>query len=237
MKKVLILACVFFTAMSLYAKGIQEDINLAEEKARASYAIGMLMGSNLESMGIELDYDAYLEGVRAIMEGTETQISMNEAMDLTDTAIEKAEDRAAEHQRLIQEEFLSNNSANPGINVTPSGLQFEILTEGTGEKPEPNAVVKVIYTGTLIDGTVFDKSEDTGSFIPLEMVIPGWGEAMQLMNVGSKYRIFIPANLAYGKDGVRGIIPQYATLIFDVDLVEIMDRSVFFAEDVMEFEF
>ncbi|MDR2964274.1 MAG: FKBP-type peptidyl-prolyl cis-trans isomerase [Treponema sp.] len=237
MRKIFIFTCLFLAVFALHARAIQEDINLAEEKAQASYAIGMMMGSNLQSMGIELDYNAYLEGLKAIMEGAEPQIGMNEAMELTEAAIDKAEDRAAEHQRLIQEDFLSNNSANPGVNVTPSGLQFEIILEGSGEKPAPNDVVKVIYTGALIDGTVFDKSEDTGSYIPLEMVIPGWGEGLQLMNVGSKHRIYIPANLAYGKNGVRGIIPQYATLVFDVELVEIMDRSVFFAEDVMEFEF
>lgn len=100
-----------------------------------------------------------------------------------------------------------------------------------------NSVVKVNYTGTLIDGKQFDKSEAGGSLIPLEMVIPGWTEGLQLMSLGSKYRLYIPATLAYGKDGVRGIIPQYATLIFEVELLEIKDSSEYITEEDLEFEF
>jgi len=237
MRKFFIFICIFLTVMSLHARAIQEDINLAEEKAKESYAIGMLMGHNLHSYNIELNYDAFIEGFKAIMEGSETQISINEAAELVEAAFDRAEERAAEEQRHIQEEFLSNNSVKPGVTVTPSGLQFEIITEGTGEKPDLNSVVKVYYTGTLIDGTEFDNSGADVAYIPLEMVIPGWAEALQLMSVGSKYRVYMPANLAYGKDGVRGIIPQYATLIFDIELLEVLDSDGFFSEQTLEFEF
>ena len=238
MKKLFIFTCLFLTVLVLYARGIREDIDLAEQKALESYAIGLIMGSNLSGANLDIDYSAFTEGLRASMEKAEAKISENEAMEIIDAAFSRAFEREAEEQRLIQEEFLSNNSIKPGVEVTQSGLQFEIITEGTGErKPEPNSVVKVIYTGTLIDGTQFDNSDEEGAYIPLEMVIPGWTEGLQLMNVGSKYIFYIPATLAYGKNGVQGIIPQYATLIFDVELLEILDGEDFFTQEEVEFDF
>lgn len=183
MKKIFVFTCIFLATFALYAKGIQEEINLSEEKAITSYAIGMLMGYNLHSMSIELDYDAYLEGLRAVMENAETKISMNEAGELADAAVDRAENQAAEEQRLLQEQFLSDNSVKPGVRVTESGLQFEIIEEGNGVRPESNSVVKVNYTGSLIDGTEFDRSGDEGAIIPLDMVIQGWSEGLQLMDV------------------------------------------------------
>lgn len=233
MKKIFIFTFIFLAAVSLYARAIQEDIDLAEEKTLESYAIGILMGRNLKADSIELDYDSFLQGFIASMENAETQISINEAMEIATAAFDKAQEKAAEEQRLIQEEFLTNNSVKPGVHVTPSGLQFEIITEGEGEKPAPNSVTKVYYTGTLIDGTEFDNSGAEFAYIPLEMVIPGWSEALQLMSVGSKYRFYMPANLAYGKEGYRGLIPPYATLIFDVELLEFMDSESFFKEHSM----
>lgn len=224
MKKQIIFICLFLSVLTLHARAIQEDIKNADENARTSYAFGMLIGSDLQSIPIKFDYNAFAEGFRAMAEGGETLLSYQEALEIAEAAFQAAMDSAGEEQRIIQEEFLSNNSVRPEVHVTPSGLQYEIIEGFDGEKPNENSVVKVKYRGTLIDGTMFDSSDDEGSHIPLQMVIPGWSEGLQLMSVGSKYRLYIPSTLAYGKNGVQGIIPQYATLIFTVELLEILEE-------------
>jgi len=224
MRKLFIIVCLLLPALSLQAKAIQEDFKNAGEKARASYAFGMLMASNLKSLEMEFDYKAFAEGARAVLEDLELQFSEQEAMEIVETAIQKSVERTAGENQKREIEFLANNSQRPEIKVTSSGLQYEIITETSGEKPNEKSVVRVYYTGTFIDGTPFDSSnEDDGAYIPLEMVISGWTEGLMLMSVGSKYRFYIPSELAYGKDGIQGIIPPYSTLIFTVDLLEITE--------------
>jgi len=222
MKKVFIFLCMFFIVFAVYAKGIQEDIRLAEEKQRISYAFGMLFGSNLSATPLDFDYDAFTEGFRVMLENGNPKFTEQEAVEIVETAMFHAMEKTAAENQIIENNFLSMNSRRPGVHVTPSGLQYEIISELNGEKPHENSTVRVNYIGTFIDGNMFDRSDTGGAYIPLEMVIPGWTEGLLLMSKGSKYRIYIPSSLAYGKNGVQNIIPPYSTLIFDVELLEIV---------------
>ncbi|MDR0464968.1 MAG: FKBP-type peptidyl-prolyl cis-trans isomerase [Treponema sp.] len=231
MKKLILIFCMFSCAAALNAKAIQEDYRKAEEKARISYALGMWIGANydLSDLGLEFDYTALTEGVRAVMEkDMEPQFSQQEAMEIIETALYDAMEKIAEENRAVEEEYLFKNSQRPGIHVTQSGLQYEILEDTEGEKPENFSMVRVHYTGTLTNGTLFDESyEEDGAYIPLDMVIPGWTEGVMLMSVGSKYRFYIPSNLAYGRDGIQGYVPAFSTLIFDVELLEIINDDYY----------
>ncbi|WP_461248263.1 FKBP-type peptidyl-prolyl cis-trans isomerase, partial [Treponema sp. R6D11] len=209
---------------SLHAKAIQEDYKNSDDKVKASYAFGMLMASNLKSVDIEFDYQAFSDGVKAVLENLELQFSEQEAMEIVETAIQRSMDKTAGENQKREIEFLAQNSQRPEIKTTPSGLQYEIITETDGEKPTEKSIVRVYYIGTFLDGTPFDSSnEDDGAYIPLEMVISGWTEGLMLMSVGSKYRFYIPSELAYGKEGIQSIIPPYSTLIFTVELLEITE--------------
>jgi len=224
MKKLLVVVCLILPVLSLHAKAIQEDYKNADEKARVSYAFGMLMASNLKSVDLEIDYEAFTNGVKATLENLELQFSEQEAVEMVEAAIQKSIEKTSGENQRKENEFLEKNSQRPEINVTESGLQYEILTPAEGEKPNKKSIVRVYYTGTFIDGTPFDSSnEDDGAYIPLEMVISGWTEGLMLMSVGSKYRFYIPSNLAYGKEGIQSIIPPYSTLIFTVELLEITE--------------
>jgi len=225
MKRLLVLACLIFSVMSLYARGIQEDYRKAGEKAQVSYAFGMIIGSNLRMDSLELDYGAFTEGFRATMENGETQFSEQEAIEIIQSALEAVSEKTAEKNRSSENEFLANNRERPEIKLTPSGLQYEIIVDTDEEKPTPNSVVKVKYTGAFIDGSVFDDSGDEGAYIPLNNVISGWTEGVLLMGRGSIYKFYIPSNLAYGKDGIQNLIPSYSVLIFTVELLEIINED------------
>jgi len=229
MKKLLVFLCLFLSVLALHARAIQEDYRKAEEKARVSYAFGMVIGNNLRTAGMDFDYDAFADGVRAMLEEALTpQFSEQEAMEIIETALQESTDRQSAQNRLLEEEFLARNMGKPGVIVTPSGLQYEIIADTAGEKPEPDSVVRVRYMGTFSDGSPFDSSiEEEGAYIPLDMVIPGWTEGLLLMSVGSNYRLFIPSYLAYGRDGIQPIIPPYSTLIFTVELLEIVSHDAF----------
>ncbi|MCL2179976.1 MAG: FKBP-type peptidyl-prolyl cis-trans isomerase [Treponema sp.] len=227
MKKTVIFACLFLSALVLHARAIQEDYRTSEEKQRVSYAFGMVIGSNLRSAPVEFDYNAFAQGVRAMIEeNVEPQFTEQEAMEIVETALHEAMERVSENNRQLEEEFLASNAQRPGVIVTESGLQYEIIENAEGPKPSGDSVVRVHYTGTFIDGRLFDRStEEEGAFIPLELVIRGWTEGLMLMSPGSNYRLFIPSNLAYGTEGIQSIIPPYSTLIFTVELLEIVDSG------------
>jgi len=226
MKKLFVIVCLLLPALSLQARAIQEDYKSADEKARVSYAFGMLMASNLKSIEVEFDYQAFSDGVKAVLEGLELQFSEQEAMEIVEASIQKSIEKTAGENQKREIEFLAQNSQRPEINVTPSGLQYEIITAADGDKPTEKSIVRVYYIGTFLDGTPFDSSnEEDGAYIPLEMVISGWTEGLMLMSVGSKYRFYIPSELAYGKEGIQSIIPPYSTLIFTVELLEITDGN------------
>jgi len=231
MKKLFVFFCLFLSVLALHARAIREDYREADERARVSYSLGMIIGRNyLRSAGIDIDYDAFTEGVKSMVEdGITPQFSENEAMEIIETALQESMDRLSAQNRIIEEEFLAENKQRPDVFVTPSGLQYEIIVETEGEKPESNSIVRVNYAGTFLDGSPFDNSsmDEDGAYIPLDMVIPGWTEGLMLMSVGSTYRLYVPSNLAYGSEGIQSIIPPYSTLIFLVDLLEILSPDAF----------
>jgi FKBP-type peptidyl-prolyl cis-trans isomerase len=233
MKKLLIFTCLILTVLSLHARAIREDIKKADEKIQVSYAFGMAIGSNLITTNLEIDYRAFAEGLKAVMEGKETRFTEQEAMELIEAALQKEMEEKSSMNMIAEQEFLANNRERSTVHVTESGLQYEILTQTEGEKPKANSTVRVYYSGSFVDGTEFDKSGDTGegAIIPLDRVIPGWSEGLTLMSVGSKYKFYIPSELAYGRDGIQSIIQSYATLIFTVELLEIIVSADEFDEE------
>jgi FKBP-type peptidyl-prolyl cis-trans isomerase FkpA len=191
--------------------------------ADTSYAFGVALGSDFKQAGLHFDYDALIQGFKDSLEGNETRITMEEAIPLIQTAMRDAMARQTEENKQKGVDFLSENGKKPGIMTTSSGLQYELITSGTGVKPQPTDTVSVHYEGTLLDGTVFDSSYERNepAEFPLDQVIPGWTEGLQLMDVGSSYRLFIPSDLAYGEQGAGNFIPPNSTLIFKVELLEI----------------
>ncbi len=205
-----------------------------KELDRISYALGLSMGNNFRSSGIDkLDVQDFADGVAAVFSGEKPRMTYDEAKEEIRkyfTAMEERQRAAAQEvgkaNRQAGEAFLTENAKRPEVKTTASGLQYEILTEGTGAQPSPTDQVKVHYTGKLIDGTVFDSSVERGepATFGVTQVIPGWVEALQLMKAGSKWRLYIPSNLAYGPNGAGGVIGPDATLIFDVELLEVLGK-------------
>jgi len=224
MKNTFVIFCFFFSVVAIYPRAIREDANLSDEKMKTSYAFGMVVGADLLRTGFEIDYAAFADGLRDAMEERETGIDKDEAVEIVQNAFESALNRQAAEAQAKEAEFLTENASREGINVTESGLQYELIEEGSGPKPAADDTVLVHYEGALSNGTVFDSSygQQSPEKIPLNRVISGWAEGIQLMNVGSKFRLFIPSNLAYGEYGAGQAIPPYSTLIFDVELLDIV---------------
>jgi FKBP-type peptidyl-prolyl cis-trans isomerase len=189
-----------------------------------SYAFGMLLSLQFKDLGLVFDYNAFMQGFRESLEGKEPKFSVNDAIAKADAAYMAA--LASQSETLKEEEtaYLATNMKKEGIVVTASGLQYEVITEGTGETPVGTDTVKVHYEGSLIDGTIFDSSYTRGEPTEFSLggVIPGWSEGIQLMREGSVYRFYIPSELAYGEQGAGGSIPPYSTLIFKVELLSII---------------
>ena len=227
MKKFTVAVCFFLAALSLYARAIRDEHNLVDEQARISYAFGMSIGGDLVQAGLEMDYAAFTEGLRDAMEQGITRLERHEALEIVQNAFENALDRQLMEHREREAIFLMGNAAREGIQITESGLQYQVLEEGSGPRPGPHDTVRVHYEGALINGTIFDSSyhQNEPEEIPLDFVIPGWSEGIQLMNRGSKYLFYIPSQLAYGEHGAGMIIPPYATLVFTIELLEIIQDN------------
>jgi len=227
MKLFALALCLLFVGLEAQARGIRDDIDMVGDRARTSYAFGMTVGLDLRQAGLEIDYAAFVEGLMAAMERGEEELLLDryEAMELVQAAFERAMERRSEELRIMEELFLASNATVPGITQTESGLQYIVIERGDGPRPTAAETVLVHYEGTLIDGTIFDSSHIRGfpEIIPLEMVIPGWIEGIQLMNVGSIYRFYVPSSLAYGAQGVGHVIPPFATLIFTIELLDIVE--------------
>lgn len=205
-----------------------------KELDRISYALGLSMGNNFRSSGIDkIDVDDFAAGVAAVYSGEKPRMTYDEAKAEIQAYFQAMEERqraaAAEMGKVnaaAGEAFLKENGAREGVMTTASGLQYEVLEEGTGTQPEAGDQVTVHYTGKLIDGTVFDSSVERGepATFGVTQVIPGWVEALQMMKEGAKWRLFIPSNLAYGPNGAGGAIGPNATLIFDVELIKVIKK-------------
>lgn len=202
-----------------------------DKKAEYSYMVGMDVGRGLGSIKDEIDMNTVIQALQASIKGEKTTLTEPEALSVRQEFMQKLQAKQAakakedaEKNQKEGDDFLAKNKSKKGVKVTASGLQYEVVKEGTGPKPKATDSVKVDYTGTKIDGTKFDSSADHNppgpATFPLNGVIPGWTEGMQLMPVGSEYKFYIPAKLAYGERGPQAIGPN-ATLIFDVKLLSI----------------
>lgn len=200
------------------------DIVLETEVDNFSYGLGVNIGKNIQAQGIEeLNADAFAKALSDVFAGAELKMNEHDANQFVQEFMSKAQTKKFASVKEEGETFLAENSKKEGVTTTASGLQYEVIKEGAGNKPTANDTVKVHYHGMLIDGKVFDSSVERGQPIsfPLNGVIPGWTEGVQLMPVGSKFKFTIPYELAYGERGAGADIPPYAALIFEVELLGI----------------
>ncbi len=199
---------------------------------KVSYALGLGIGRQLQDLcGEDLNINDFTQAVRDLLTGNHLAIDEIEGQQLVIEFLQRRDaERKSEQAKLGEaakregEEYLEKNAARSGVTVLPSGLQYEVVREGTGRKPKATDSVKCHYEGTLVDGTVFDSSRRRGepAVFPLNGVIRGWTEGLQLMQEGAVYRFFIPYNLAYGENGAGASIPPYAALVFEVELIEVL---------------
>ena len=222
---------VFILCVALAASPVMaaEKPELKTKKDKVSYAIGMDMGNNLKKNELEVDADVLARAIKDVMSGGKTLMTDEEAKETLMALQKDLQAKQIERNRALGEKnkkegdvFLAKNKKEKGVKTLPSGLQYKVITEGKGKSPKASDTVTVNYAGTLIDGTEFDSSYKRGqpATFPVEGVIKGWTEALQLMKEGSKWHLVIPANLAYGEQGRPGIPPN-SVLIFDVELISI----------------
>jgi FKBP-type peptidyl-prolyl cis-trans isomerase FklB len=191
---------------------------------KVSYALGLSLGNNLMNSGIEtIDYAKLAKGIHDVFEKNEPEISYQEAQNVINEFFEQLQKKASEATIKAGQDFLNENAKRPEVITLESGLQYEIIKDANGPKPKASDKVTVHYHGTLIDGKVFDSSVQRGepATFGVTQVISGWVEALQLMPVGSKWKLFIPSNLAYGAQGAGQAIGPHTTLIFEVELIGI----------------
>ena len=192
---------------------------------KVSYALGLSIGNNFQNSGIkDLQVEDFIKGLTDVMEEKQPAITYDEAKEVINEYFIKLQKEKMEINKKAGEEFLHINKGRAGVVELPTGLQYQVLKQGNGAKPSATDKVKCHYHGTLINGTVFDSSVQRGqpAVFGVNQVIPGWVEALQLMPVGSKWRLFIPSNLAYGEHGAGEMIEPNSTLIFDVELLDIV---------------
>lgn len=204
-------------------------VDLDDDKKRFSYIVGMQIGQQLKTDNIDLDEAAFMAAIKDVASGAKPQLSQ-EDIQATLQRIQQARaaeaQKAAENNRAEGEKFLAGNAKKSGIKTLESGLQYKVIKAGTGAKPKATDTVEVHYRGTLINGTEFDSSFSRGqpATFPVNGVIKGWQEALQLMKEGAKWQIFVPSDLAYGPRGAGAQIGPNATLVFDVELLKIKNQ-------------
>ncbi|MAY42717.1 MULTISPECIES: FKBP-type peptidyl-prolyl cis-trans isomerase [unclassified Neptuniibacter] len=206
------------------------ELQLETLEQKASYGIGRQMGDQLAQQPFEgMDLNAISAGIADAFEGTEMRVEVNEiqeAFNVLNERMREQQEAEAKEASAVGEAFLAENAKREGVTVLESGLQYEIVEAGEegSEKPSKESKVRTHYHGTFIDGKVFDSSYDRGqpAEFPVGGVIAGWTEALQLMNKGAKWKLYIPYDLAYGAQGSPGGIPPYSALVFDVELLEIL---------------
>jgi FKBP-type peptidyl-prolyl cis-trans isomerase FklB len=217
-------ALLLFTACQ-GQKGKTAKVEMKTKEDSVSYALGVSIANNLKKSGFEnLNIDLMAQAMKSMLAGDSVKIQVADADPLIQQYMQGVQARKSEAATAKGKQFLEENAKKEGVVTLPSGLQYMILKEGTGEKPGLTDKVSTHYHGTLLDGTVFDSSVERGqpAEFNVNQVIPGWTEALQLMPVGSKWKLFIPSNLAYGERGAGGAIGPHETLIFEVELLSIV---------------
>lgn len=217
MKKTIIYTLLFMGVLTINAQN-------TTEMEKVSYSLGVNVAKSVQAQGLEsIDAPAIAKAFKDVFEGNDLDISEEEANLVLQDYFTKINNKAQEANIGTGMKFLEENAKKEGVVTTASGLQYTVIIKGDGVQPKETDNVTVHYHGTLLDGTVFDSSVERGqpASFPVNGVIPGWVEALQLMNVGSKYKLFIPSNLAYGERGAGGAIGPNATLIFEVELISI----------------
>lgn len=234
---------VFFAIPALFTLVVPPALSEAQESGAASsmtpaqelsYVFGMDVGKSLKRFDTEVDLDVFMEAVRTTLEGGETRLTPERAAEVQQNFLQQRREKLAAKREAAGdtnaaegEAFLAGNKKKEGVITTDSGLQYQVIKQGDGAKPKANDQVTVHYRGTLLDGTEFDSSYARGKPVtfPVNGVIPGWTEAMQLMPEGSTYKLFIPSNLAYGERGAGGKIGPNSTLIFEVELLKVVSAE------------
>tara|TARA_B100001057_G_scaffold414941_1_gene432254 strand:- start:183 stop:845 length:663 start_codon:yes stop_codon:yes gene_type:complete len=220
MKKIILYLILIIGITSINAQ------NLNTEMEKVSYSLGVNVAKSVKNQGLtSIDSEAIAQAFNDVFEGNELKISEQESSLILQDYFGKLAKETQSANVEAGEKFLAENAKRDGVTTTATGLQYEVLSEGSGDSPKETDQVTVHYHGTLIDGTVFDSSVERGqpAKFPVNGVIPGWVEALQLMKPGAKYKLFIPSNLAYGERGAGGSIGPNATLIFEVELISIGD--------------
>ncbi len=194
---------------------------------KLSYAWGLAMGQQLKGMGVDkLEIDSFVKALKSVFGEEKAEMEPAEAQQLISEYLKSLEEKMVAAAQEQNKKFFDENRTKEGVKETPSGLQYIVEKEGEGAQPSATDEVTVHYTGKLLDGTVFDSSVNRGepATFPLNRVIPGWTEGVQLMKEGAKYRFFIPSDLAYGPQGIPNAIPPHSTLIFDVELIKVVKK-------------
>ena len=226
MKHALVLLLIGCMACAQTKTNMDKEIKLDSEAKKASYGIGVILAKNVQQNSPDsVDLDALFKGFYDQYNNKKTQMTEQECMESVQTAMSAASERKGSAARKTGEDYLAQNKTKSGVVVTASGLQYRVIKSGpaTGKKPTASSNVTVHYAGRLIDGTEFDSSikrNEPASF-PVNGVISGWTEALQLMKEGDKWELTIPQNLGYGERGAGGAIPPYAVLIFEVELLKV----------------
>ncbi len=184
---------------------------------KASYSFGMTMGTNLKKQGVDIDLELLIQGLRDSTNGGKLLLSDEQALE----AMQAFEKEVAVKQAADSKKFLVDNKKRPGVKATPSGLQYKVIKAGKGAKPKPDDVVSVNYHASFVNGVEFEASGEKPFVTAVNQVIPGWEEALQMMDVGSKWQLFIPPDLAYGEQGSPPAIGPNTTLVFELELLQI----------------
>lgn len=227
--KLLLCAAAATAIVGCQPKVEKKDVKLETDEQKVSYGIGLMEGKRFKQ-DFTVDVDAFTAGMKASVKGEKALMTEDEIKTTIQAFGQKLMAKREEEQKAVGEKnkaaseaFLAANAKKDGVKTTASGLQYKVVTEGKGPKPKADDTVEVNYKGTLIDGTVFDSSYDRKQSVtfPVNGVIPGWTEALQLMPVGSKFDLYIPSDLAYGPGGTGGVIGPNQALVFEVELLDI----------------
>lgn len=235
MKKTLLSASLagLLLAAGTVSPVVAEEASLDSEEEKVSYSMGLIFGQRMLNDVEAIETDTFINGIRDGLEGNDPQLSQEEIRTVLQNFQQKQQEQQMQEMRETADrnlesanQFLAENAEREGVETTDSGLQYEMIEEGSGESPEEGDQVKVHYTGTLSDGTVFDSSRERGEPVTFGLgdVIPGWTEGLQLMKEGGRMKLYLPPDLAYGPGGNRSIGPNEA-LVFDIELLEVNPES------------